>query len=525
MSWDDLDQAASVGLSTAWWADRAPDRLAIISPHGDRSFAELDAQANRVARALRSGGLEAGDGIALLCPNRTEFAEVYFGALRTGVRLTPVNWHLRPDEVAYVVANSKAKALVADARFVDACAAALLEATNLVACWSVGGSLEGFRRYEEVISAFAGSLLENPELGDTMLYTSGTTGRPKGVRRAMTEPSQAVRGWKVLVAAFDFRRDAEDCALATGPLYHSGPLNLCLAIPVNNGIPTVLMERWDAEDMLRLMERHGVTHVFCVPTMFRRLLALPEDVRNRYQTSKLRFVIHGAAPCPVEDKRAMIDWWGPILTEIYAATEGMGSLVSSAEWLERPGTVGRVDPERVRVCDADFKPVPAGEVGTVFLQPVGGADFEYFGEKEKTRDAKRDGYFSVGDMGYVDDEGYLFLTGRSAEVVISGGTNIYPAEIDSVLIAHPAVADAAAVGVPDPEWGEVVKAVVVPVSEGVAGEVLAEQILEHCRRELPTFKVPRSVDFVDEIPRSDAGKILRRRLRDAYVDPAGSPPR
>ena len=522
MSFATLDEAAARGMSLAWQASRHPDRTAIFSTAGDRSFAQLNERANRVAHVLREAGLRPGDGVALLCMNRSEFAEVFFAIQRSGLRLTPINWHMKPEEVAYVAADCGARALIADARFAEAAGLAAEQADTADVRLAIGGPLPGYEDFEAALARVSGEDPEAPQLGDTMLYTSGTTGRPKGVRRAMPDPEKAVLGYKILSAVFDFRPDAADVALATGPLYHSGPINLCLAIPINHGLPTYLMEKWDAEEMLRLIEKQRVTHTFCVPTMFRRLLALEEDVRRRYDLSTLRFVIHGAAPTPVEDKRAIIAWLGPIVTEIYAATEGMGCLVGSEEWLARPGTVGRPAGE-IRIVDGEGEPVPTGEVGTVFLQPVGGGDFEYHGDPDKTAAAKRDGYFTVGDMGYVDEEGYLFLTGRSAEVIISGGTNIYPAEIDAVLLEHPAVRDGAAVGVPDEEWGEVVKAVVALARDADAGDEAAADILAHCRRELATYKTPRSVDFVEEIPRSEAGKILRRELRDRYRTRGVSP--
>ncbi len=511
-----LDRAAARGLSLAFGAARHGERTAIVSEAGTCTFAELNARANRLARALRRAGLSAGDGVALLCPNRTEFAEVYFAVQRSGLILTPVNWHLAPEEVAYVVADSRARALIADARFAEAAARAADAAPALRARLALGGTLPGFDGYEPALAAESDADPEDPRLGDVMLYTSGTTGRPKGVRRPLPEPERAVLGWKLLSAAFDFRPDARDVALATGPLYHSGPINLCLSIPIGNGIPTVLMDKWEAEAMLRLIHEHRATHTFCVPTMFRRLLALPEDVKRRYDVSSLRFIIHGAAPCPVEDKRAIIDWFGPIATEIYAATEGMGTLVTSEEWLERPGTVGRPAPENIRILDDDGTEVEAGEIGTLYLRPVGGGDFEYFGDPEKTKRARRDGFFTVGDLGYLDADGYLFLTGRTAEVVISGGTNVYPAEIDEAILRHPQVRDAAAVGIPDDEWGEVVLAVVEPAPGASAGDALARSILGFCERELPRIKAPRRVAFVDEVPRSEAGKVLRRELRDRY---------
>jgi long-chain acyl-CoA synthetase len=516
MGWASLDDAAKQGMAVAFVAAAHPDRPALLSETGNLRFAALDARANQAARALRRAGLGRGDGVALVCRNRTEFAEVFFATQRAGLCLTPVNWHLTPEEIAYVVADSGAKALVADAAFAEAARLAAAQASALRLRLSVGGAIPGFADFDAALAAEADSDLDDPSLGDTMLYTSGTTGRPKGVRRPPPDPDRAVLGWKLLVSVFDFRPEAGDVALATGPLYHSGPINLCLAIPVSNGIPTVLMEKWDAEAMLRAIQTHRITHTFCVPTMFRRLLALPEAVRRRYDVSSLRFVIHGAAPCPVEDKRAIIEWFGPIVTELYAATEGMGTLVSSEEWLKRPGTVGRPAPENVRILDEAGLPVPTGEIGTVWLRPVAGADFEYHGDADKTRGAHRAGFFTVGDVGHLDADGYLFLTGRTAEVVITGGTNVYPAEIDGVVLAHPDVEDAAVVGVPDPEWGEVLKAVVVPAPGVAADAALSRSILDHCEAKLPSFKRPRSLEFADEIPRSAAGKILRRALRDRH---------
>ena len=515
MSWDSLDAAAAQGMSIAYIAAPHPERIAILSERGSRSYAELNTRVNQLARSLRAAGLERGDGVALVSPNCIEFAEVFFATQRCGLRLTPVSWHLTPEEIAYIVADSRARALVIHARLAETAGPAG-SVPDLVLKLSIGGALPGFGDFETALADHDGDDIDGPSLGDVMLYTSGTTGRPKGVRRALPDPERAVLGYKLLVAAFDFRAGEHDITLATGPLYHSGPINLCLSIPVNNGIPTFLMDQWDAEKMLRLIEEHQVTHTFCVPTMFRRLLSLPQATRKSYDISKLRFIIHGAAPTPVEDKRAIIEWFGPIVTEIYAATEGMGSLVTSKEWLAHPGSVGRPSPDNIRILGEDGSPVPAGETGTVYLLPAGGGDFEYQGDREKTAAAKRDGFFSVGDRGYLDDDGYLFLTGRSAELILSGGTNVYPAEIDEVILAHPQVRDAAAVGVDDDEWGEVVKAVVVPEPGADADAALASSILEHCRKRLATIKLPRSVDFTDEIPRSEAGKLLRRKLRDRY---------
>ncbi len=501
-------------MSVAFQAAHHPERTAIISTRGDRTYRQLNQRANQLSRALRESGLQPGDGVALLCPNRPEFAEAFFACQRSGARLTPINWHLSAEEIAYIVSDCGARALIADANLSEAAISAATQSEHLAVALSIDGGMDGFDDFDTALEHFSGDDIDWPVLGDTMLYTSGTTGRPKGVRRAMPEPADAVAGMKLLAAVFGFDADGDDTALATGPLYHSGPIHLCLAIPVNAGIPTILMDRWRPDEMLRLIERHRVSHTYCVPTMFARLLALDADIRQRYDTSSLRFIIHGAAPCPIEVKRAIIEWFGPIVTEIYAATEGMGTLVTSQEWLAKPGTVGKPAPDAVVILDESFAKVPAGEIGTVFIRPVAGGDFEYWGAAEKTRDAKRDGYFTVGDMGHLDADGYLFLTGRSAEVVISGGSNIYPAEIDGVLLDHPAVADAAAFGAYDVDWGEVVHAAIVVASGRAADETLTAELDACYARALPTYKRPRRLRFLSEIPRNEAGKILRRNLRD-----------
>jgi len=511
-----LDEAAARGMSVAFQAKRHPERIAILSPRGNRTYAELNRRANQVVHLLRAAGVEAGDGLALLSRNRPEFAEVFFACQRAGLRLTPVNWHLGNDEIAYIVKDSGAVALVADAALAGAARSAAELSDTLVVKLQLGEAVEGFDTYGRAIAAMPDDDIDDPVLGDTMLYTSGTTGQPKGVRRAMPEPAKAVEGMNLLSAVFGFDADGNDTALATGPLYHSGPIHLCLSIPVNAGIPTILMERWKAEEMLRLIDEHAVTHTYCVPTMFSRLLAVPESTRRAYDVSSLRFLIHGAAPCPVEDKRAIIDWFGPIVTEIYAATEGMGTLVSSQEWLEKPGTVGRPAPDAVRILDERGRPLDVGEIGTVFIRPLAGGDFEYWGAPEKTRDAIRDGYFTVGDLGTIDADGYLFLTGRSAEVIISGGSNIYPAEIDDILSQHPAVADGVAFGAADDDWGEVVHAAIVANAGEESSQQLADTLLADYANALPTYKQPRRIHFVDAIPRNEAGKIVRRKLRDRF---------
>ena len=506
----DVERLSRVGMISALYARQKPESVAVYAGGETRSFADLHARANQLARRFQRAGLKPGDGLAFICRNRIEWIEIHLAALRSGLRVTPVNWHLTGPEIAYIVEDCEARGLIAEAQFATATTQALNARVSLRLV--IGGEIQTFESYED---ALAGELPNDPEspcLGTTMIYTSGTTGRPKGVYRAPQPVLPMLDG-----SIPDFR-PATDVSLCCGPAYHGGPLSFDVRAPHVSGVPIVLMQRFDPEEALALIEQRRVTHTHMVATMFQRLLALPAETRARYDTSSLRKVFHGAAPTPPHVKRAMIDWLGPVIVEYYAATEGQGGFyISSEEWLERPGSVGRLLPEHgARILNAAGEPCRLGEVGFIYFSNNPVAPFSYFKDAEKYRDAARGDHFTVGDMGYVDEDGYLFLTGRTAECIISGGVNIYPQEVDNVILQHPAVVEVCTIGVPNDEWGEEVKSVVV-VAEGIeANAALATNILTFARRELAGFKAPRSVDFVASLPRMESGKIQRQRVREPY---------
>jgi long-chain acyl-CoA synthetase len=508
-----LGAAADRGLLGAYWAERQPDKIAIRSEAGDRTFAEVAANANRLVRALRARGVQPGDGLALLCSNRPEFGETVVAVRQAGLRLTTINWHLTADEAGYIVDDCDATAFVADARFAEAAAGAAKQAPRLKARLAIGGDIDGFEPWEGTLGEHDSGAIDDPRAGGLMLYTSGTTGRPKGVHKGRGDPRAD------LDVGFQTQYDPDrHVHLLTGPLYHAAPLAFSWSAPAALGVPIVMMDGWSAEATLGLIEQHGITHTHMVPTMFHRLLSLPDEVKGAYNLSSLIFILHGAAPCPVEVKQRLMEWLGPIVWEYYAATEGSGTLVSPHGWLRRPGTVGKVDPpDHVRILDSEGAEAARGEVGTVYLKapaPTATGRFEYYKAPEKTAGAYAGDYFTLGDYGYVDADGYLFLTDRSAHLIISGGVNIYPAEVEAVLIGHPAVGDVGVVGVPDDDWGELVVAVVEPQPGIVPSPELGRELVEWCRGRIAHYKCPRRVEFTEALPRHDNGKLYKHQLRE-----------
>lgn len=510
-------------MSTApngFWAQAAadPDRTVLVDPDGSEWTAgALHAEANRLVHGLRAAGLERGDAFAVVLPNGVEFLTAYLAASQAGFYLVPVNHHLVGAEIAWIVSDSGAKVLLAHQRFAQAATKAAQEAgLGSQHCFAVGeGGIPGFRAYRELLDGRPGSPPEDRTLGWVMNYTSGTTGRPRGIRRPLPgkPPEETYLGG--FLGIFGVKPFDGNVHLVCSPLYHTAVLQFAGA-SLHIGHPLVLMDKWTPQEMLRLIDAHRCTHTHMVPTQFHRLLALPEDVRGSYSVDSMRHAIHGAAPCPDHVKRAMIDWWGPCVEEYYAASEGGGAFATAQDWLKKPGTVGKAWPiSELAVFDDDGRQLPAGELGTVYMKMSTGG-FSYHKDEAKTAKNRIGDFFTVGDLGVLDEDGYLFLRDRKIDMIISGGVNIYPAEIESVLLSHPAVADAAAFGIPHDDWGEEVKAVVEPAAGHEADEALAAGILDHCAGLLAGFKCPKSVDFIDTMPRDPNGKLYKRRLRDPY---------
>ncbi|MCU1355999.1 MAG: AMP-dependent synthetase and ligase [Acidimicrobiales bacterium] len=502
-----------------FWRQAEANRegLALVGPDGtERTNGELLDRSNQIANGLRALGLEHGDTVALLLPNSIDLIEIYLGALQIGLYVTPINFHLVGPEVAYILGDSDAKVFVAHERLAEVARAAVDEAGFPAERSYAVGEIDGFRPVTDLFADQPATAPDARTTGAAMHYTSGTTGRPKGVKRGLFEidPSDMGELMTYLPGLFGISGADDHVHLVVSPLYHTAVL-MWTGNSLHMGHPVVLMDKWSALDTLRLIDRYKVTNSHMVPTQFVRLLDIPEEERLRYDMSSLRNMIHGAAPCPHEVKRKMIEWWGDTIQEYYAATEGGGSIISAKEWLDRPGSVGLPWPgSEIRIYDDDKNQLGAGQVGTVYMSLM--ADFEYKGDKAKTDANRVDGFFTVGDLGELDADGYLYLRDRKADMIISGGVNIYPAEIEGELINHPKVRDVAVFGIPDADWGEQIKAV-VELPDGVAPspEVEAE-ILEWAGTRMAKFKLPKSVDFTEALPREPNGKLIKRKLRDPY---------
>jgi acyl-CoA synthetase (AMP-forming)/AMP-acid ligase II len=490
-----------------------------------QTFAELDAAANRLSRLLRSAGLQPGDHVAICMENHDRYLEVVWGCHYAGLVYTCASSRLQSGELEYIVNDCGARAFITSKYKADQAAEILGSTPAVELRLMLDGTIDGHESYEAAVAAqLADPLDEQRVAGTDMLYSSGTTGRPKGVTRPFeTLPLESAGGSVKPLLEMLFGLTEAKTYLSPAPFYHAAPLRFCLAAQAI-GATIVAMEHFDAEEYLSLVERYRATHSQVVPTMFVRMLKLPDDVRLRYDVSSLECVIHAAAPCPAPVKRQMIEWFGPVIHEYYAGSEGNGFVYCNSEmWLAHEGTVGTPINCTLHICDDDGEDLPVGQPGTVYFE--GGAEFEYHNDPEKTKGSRHPkGWSTLGDVGYVDDDNYLYLTDRKAYMIISGGVNIYPQEAENVLVTHPKVIDVAVFGIPNDDFGEEVKAVVQPAvmpadPEAAAG--LAAELIQFCRSELADVKCPRSVDFREELPRHPTGKLYKRLLKDEYWKAAG----
>jgi long-chain acyl-CoA synthetase len=482
------------------------------------TYRELDARTNRLAHLFRSCGLKRLDHYAVFMENNSRYLEACGAGERSGLYFTCVNSYLTPGELAYILNNSQSRILITSAAKLDVAREAIRKCPKVELCIVADGSGESERivGLDEATRGLPATPIGDECIGTAMLYSSGTTGRPKGVLRPLPEqpPVQNLPLFDFLVKLWQYREGM--IYLSPAPLYHSAP-QAAVNLTIRMGGTAIIMESFDPERYLALVEQWGATHSQLVPTMFSRMLKLPQEVRNRYDLSSLEIAIHAAAPCPVQIKDDMIKWWGPIIQEYYGATEGLGfTACSSEEWLAHRGTVGKVMFGDLHILDENMKACPTGTAGTVWFKTA--TEFEYFNDPEKTREARSpDGTMStVGDVGYVDADNYLYLTDRATFMIISGGVNIYPQECENLLITHPKIADAAVFGVPNPDLGEEVKAVVQPMPGIEPCPALAEELIAFCSLSLSRQKVPRSIDFEDQLPRLPTGKLYKRLLRDRY---------
>jgi len=500
-------------------AEANPDHLALVTPDEEEIRAgELLAKVNQLTHGFRELGLQPGDAVAMLLPNCAEVFELFLALGQAGIYLIPIKWHLVGPEIAYIVQDCEAKAFVVDARFADTATAAADEiGFPAEGRFSVGGTIPSFRAYEELTDGQPTTTPADRTAGLVMNYTSGTTGRPKGVRRALpgVDPETAGGGFGGMLYLFGVQPFDDNVHIIGSPLYHTAVLVFGGA-SIHIGHTVVVMDKWTPEGMLDLIDKYEVTTTHMVPTQFVRLLGLPEAVRAKYDVSSTRHMIHAAAPCPPQIKRQMIEWWGNSIDEYYAASEGGGTYVTAEEWMLKPGTVGKKWPfSEVVILDDDGTELGAGQVGTVYFHMPSG-NFEYFKDEEKTKNSRSGKFFTVGDAGYMDEEGWLFLSDRKIDMIISGGANIYPAEIESELIMHPKVADVAVFGIPNDDWGEEVKAVIEPVEGATGGPELEAEIMAYCEERLAKFKRPKTIDFTTDMPRDPNGKLYKRKLRDPY---------
>jgi long-chain acyl-CoA synthetase len=495
-----------------------PDKIAYRMAGSGKaiSYRDLDELSNQGAHLFRALGLKAGDHIAFLIENRLAFMEICWAAQRSGLYYTAISRYLTQDEIAYIIRDCGAKVVITSPKCAEQIKGLITGAPGGPVFFMLDEPLAGFRSWDREAISQPTTPIADEVAGYDMLYSSGTTGRPKGIKKTfegslITAPNPFLR----ILCADMCGMNADSIYLSPAPLYHAAPLRFNMMAIILGGT-SVIMESFDAEEFLRLVEKHGITQSQLVPTMFVRMLKLPDEVRRGYDITSLKGAIHAAAPCPIDIKAAMIEWWGPVLIEYYGGSEGNGITVStSQQWLTHRGTVGRSVVGKARIVSENDEDLPPGQIGTVYF--ADGPAFSYHNDPEKTKRAYNSrGWSTLGDVGYLDEEGFLYLTDRKSYMIISGGVNIYPQETEDVLITHPSVADVAVFGVPNEEMGEEVKAVVQPNDMVLAGKELEDELILFCRRHLSPLKCPRSIDFETELPRTPTGKLMKRLLRDRY---------
>ncbi len=498
-------------------AKTSPDKPAYIMAATGQivTYRQLDQASNRGAHLFRRLGLRTGDTIAIFMENNAHFLEVCWAAQRSGLIYTPISSRLTAPEVEYIVKDCGAKVILTSRAKADVAKDLIEPLSHLRARLMIGGAQAGYDSYDDAIAQEPPEPIEDEIEGGDMLYSSGTTGRPKGVKLPIDHAPIGTPPALMALLEGLYHADENSVYLSPAPLYHAAPLRFNIAMH-RIGATCVVMENFDAFDALRCIEAYRVTHSQWVPTMFVRMLKLPEEDRARYDLSSLEVAVHAAAPCPIPVKEQMIDWWGPVLHEYYAGTEGNGfTAIDSEQWLAHKGSVGRCLTAVLHILDDEGNELPTGETGTIYFE--GGGKFEYHNDPDKTAESRTEqGWTTLGDVGYLDEEGYLYLTDRKAFMIISGGVNIYPQEAENALITHPKVTDVAVVGIPNEEFGEEVKAVVQPVDMAEAGPDLERELIEYCQSQLSKIKCPRSIDFEAELPRHPTGKLYKRLLKDRY---------
>ena len=502
------------------WALETPNKIAyLLADSGTEvTYRELNDRSNQCAQMMWAAGLRFGDHVAVLMDNNARYLEICWAAQRMGLHYTAINWHFTADEAAYIIDDCDAQALFVSAGTAKVASELVASMDRVGLRLSVGIDLDGYARYETTIDQFSTEAVPEEFEGSPMLYSSGTTGRPKGIKYNLERVPMGKMPNNLVLMTSMFGFNQESIYLSPAPLYHSAPLFYCMST-LRLGGTVVIMERFDALDALRCIEKFRVTCSQWVPTHFVRMFKLTEEERTRYDLSSLVSAVHAAAPCPVEIKHKILDWWGPIVWEYYSSTEGAGAtIVSPHDWLAHPGTVGRSAVGTIHILDDEGAPLSPGESGTVWFESASGRPgFRYHKDDSKTAEAiDTRGWSTVGDMGYLDDEGYLFLTDRRTFMIISGGVNIYPQEAENLLITHPSVYDVAVFGIPDAEMGERVHAVVQPIDMRHAGPELEQELLAFCHENLAKYKCPQAIDFDAELPRQPTGKLYKRLIRDRF---------